>query len=270
MLNHNGTGNASLEDLCGCQDLACKDCAADAARVGAVSEGSAVDGETSAPTTPVACTPYLPPTLVLAHLEIASLDRHVVTLRKHIAQRDALIGSKVAYMTQLELAHVDDHKRIENLTLTVRELEALVIKRDAELTEKRSLLTYVSNMHFDAVARADSLQTSIETLEGRIRGYERDMSGTVKELEDARDSNARKAEHVAELQSSLVMMTEMASEAAKDADKYMNDGAELSQLLHDSGKREDRAHETLMGIRALAESDSLTDAEKVALILRLA
>jgi hypothetical protein len=104
---------------------------------------------------------------------------------------------------------------------------------------------------------------SIYALEDRIAGFERDMSGTVKELDDAR-------EHIARLQGSLVMMTEIADIASKDADKYLNDGAELSDLLRDSGKREDRAHETLMGIRALAESDMLTDAEKVALILRLA
>jgi len=164
--------------------------------------------------------------------------------------------------------HID--ARYENLNLVIRDLEAAIARRNTELVEKRMLLTYQSNMHFDAIARAESLQMSIDTLEDRIHGYERDMSGTVKELEDARDSNARKDEDIAELQSSLVMMTEMASEAAKDADKHLNIGAELSDLLNDSGKREDRMHETLMGIRALAESNSLTDNEKVALILRLA
>lgn len=267
MLNHNGNGAPLNEDLCGCQTQGCPDCAQDAATVSR-SEADAIDNETSA-TTPV-CMPYLPPTLALAHVEIASLDRHVVTLRKHIADRDALIGRKVAYMTQLELAHADDHKRINNLTLTVRELEALIIKRDEELAEKRASFTYESNARLDTLARANSLQMSIFALEDRLKGYEADMKGTMVSLEDARASNARHEAHIAELQGSLVMMTEMASEAAKDADKYMNDGAELSDLLRDSGKREDRMHETLMGIRALAESSGLTDAEKVALILRLA
>jgi hypothetical protein len=66
------------------------------------------------------------------------------------------------------------------------------------------------------------------------------------------------------------MMTEIADVASKDADKHLDNARDLSDLLTDSGKREDRAHETLMGIRALAESNGLTDAEKVALILRLA
>jgi len=280
MLNHNGTGtgNGNLDDwrtdLCGCHDLECADCREDAAREGAMDEASAVDGETSAPTTPVvseadaidnqfgwpttpaACKPYLPSTLAFAHMEIVSLDAAVTTLRKHIAERDQIIGRKVAYLTQLELAFNDAEKRIENLTITTRELEAMIIKRDEEIATKRAAVIYESNQKLDAFSRANSLQMSIYALEDRIAGHEADMKGTL----------AR----VAELESSLVMMTEIADVAAKDADKYLNDGAELSDLLRDSGKREDRAHETLMGIRALAESDMLTDAEKVALILRLA
>jgi len=164
--------------------------------------------------------------------------------------------------------HID--ARYENLTLTIRDLEAAIARRDAELVEKRAAVIYQSNEKLDTLVRANSLQMSIYDLEDRILGYERDMAGTVKELEIARDSNARHEAHIAELQGSLVRMTTMASEAATEADKHLNIGAELSDLLNDSGKREDRMHETLMGIRALAESNSLTDNEKVALILRLA
>ena len=256
------------EDECGCQTLNCFDCAQDAVARTA-SEANAIDNMVTA-TTPVVCTPYLPSTLPFAHMEIVTLDGMVVTLRGLISERDAIIGRKIAYLTQLELAHADDAKRINNLTLTIRELEALIIKRDAELTEKRAAVTYESNAKLDTLARANSLQMSIFTLEDRIKGYEADMSGTVKELEDARDSNARKDDHIEELKSSLAMMTEIASAAAKDADAHLNTGAELSDMLDASGKREDHMYETLQGIKALAESNALTDAEKVALILRLA
>lgn len=237
MLNHNVNGATLNEDECGCQTQGCPDCAADSA---SRSEAAAIDGETSATT--VACTPWLPSTLAVAHLEIVALDNTVITLRKALGDRDAVIGRKVGYMAQLELAHADDHKRIENLTLTIRELEALILRRDQEIAEKRAAIIYESNVKLDTLARANSLQMSIYELEDRIAGFERDMEGTLKELEIAR----------------------------MDAEKHLNIGAELSDLLNDSGKREDRAHETLMGIRALAESQSLTDNEKVALILRLA
>jgi len=265
---HNGNDwRRGLEDLCGCQDIGCSDCREDAARTGAMDEAAAIDGACAAPSP--SRTPHLPTTLPFAHMEIVSLNDQIGTLRKHIAERDAIIGRKVAYLTQLELAHADDAKRIENLVLTTRELEAAIVRRDEELVVKRTSLMHEINAKLDALARANSLQMSIYALEDRILGYERDMSGTVKELEDARDSNARKDEHIAELQSSLVMMTEMASEAAKDADKHLNIGAELSDLLTDSGKREDHAYETIAGIRALATSESLSDHERIALILRL-
>lgn len=101
-----------------------------------------------------------------------------------------------------------------------------------------------------------TLNDEITSLMGRIDGYEKDMASTL--------------EHIEELKSSLRMMTEIADVAARDADKHGADVRDLSRMLESSGKREDRMHETLMGVRALAESNALTDHEKVALILRLA
>lgn len=248
-----------------------------------LSEAAVIDNEAGAAATPIARTPYLPTTLPMAHVEIVSLNCEVTLLRKHISERDAIIGRKVAYLTQLELAAKYESERMENLSLTVRDLEAALIKRDAELVEKRTALIYQSNQTINAEARVESLQMCVDTLRDkvtrrdetieeltgehadarsnvqhlmeRIDGYERDMAGTL--------------ERIAELESSLAMMIEIADVAAKDADKNLDNARDLSVLLDDSVKREDRAHETLIGIRAFAESTSLCDHEKVALILRL-
>ena len=75
---------------------------------------------------------------------------------------------------------------------------------------------------------------------------------------------------LADSQLALKIMSEVGTSASSDAERYMDDARELSEMLTESTKRENRMHETLMGIRALAESNGLTDAEKVALILRLA
>ena len=96
----------------------------------------------------------------------------------------------------------------------------------------------------------------IHELKARADGLE----GRVAELESS----------LANSQLALKIMSENLTSASSDAERYMDDARELSEMLTESTKREDRMHETLMGIRALAESNGLTDAEKVALILRLA
>jgi len=263
--NPNSNGAPLAEDLCGCQSINCSDCAEDAvhgdakdlygyydARREGASEADAVDGETNAPTATFTgaseaaavdgmwgefvapAKPYLPSTLAFSHMEIVSLDREITRLRKHIADRDAIIGRKVAYLTQLELAHADDHKRIENLTLTTRELEALIIKRDTSLMHE-------INEKIDAEARAESLQQSVTALENKI----------------------------ADNDIAFRIMSEVSSVATSDAEKYMDDARSLNEMLDDSIKRENHAYQTIAGVRALATSDTLTDEERIALILRL-
>jgi len=227
---------AGNEDECGCQTEGCNDCMQDAV-------GRQADADAR---------------------EAAALDS-MCQPAKHI--RDVV-----------------NNARYENLTLTVRELEAAIARRDGELVEKRAQAIADSNYKRDAEAAITRLQDDLENyrtdlgnarfriaklaesgvrksrqivdLESRVEAFEKDMAGTMASLEAS--------------QWALKLMTETAELASTDADKHMDNARDLSDLLSDSGKREDRAHETIMGIRALAESNMLTDAEKVALILRLA
>ena len=199
----------------------------------ALSEGFAVDSETSA-TTPVARTPYLPTLLPVAHVEIVSLNCEVTLLRKHIS---------------------DDAKRMENLSLTVRELESAIIKRDAEIAEKRAMVIHHSNETLNAEARCESLQLNVDVLREKVTRRDETIEEWRGEHADACTNVKYLADRVKSLEADMA--------------GTLDNVSELSRLLEASGRREDRSHETLMGITALAESAALTDAEKVALILRL-
>lgn len=149
-----------------------------------------------------------------------------------------VIKARTPYLpTTLPIAHVE----IVSLNCEVTLLRKRISERDWLVEE-------LKGEHADAVS-------NVQYLMDRINNYERDMASTL--------------EHIEELKSSLAMMTEIADVASRDADKNLDNARDLSVLLDDSGKREDRAYETLLGVRAFAESDALSDHEKVALILRL-
>jgi chromosome segregation ATPase len=153
--------------------------------------------------------------------------------------------------------HID--ARIESLTLTVRDLESAIARRNTELFDKRAALIHESNKSRDLEGQVESLKKSIDTLTWRLKGYEKDMSGTMFVLDGARLE-------IAELKASLQAMTDLAEQ---EGDAHQSVSQELSDMLEKSGRREDEQYETLMGVRALAQSDMLTDAEKVSLILRM-
>lgn len=82
-----------------------------------------------------------------------------------------------------------------------------------------------------------------------------EMECTLKALEDARRVN--------------LILLEMSEAAERDAARAHKNACELSTLLEAVENRAFQMHETLLGVRAFAESDVLSDHERVALILRL-
>ena len=236
----------------------------------ALTEAAAVDGMFSAPAKPAARTPFLPMTLPFAHAEIMSLCDEITTLRGHARERAQIVCDQIVRVRELNADVKDNHVRIEGLKATVRDLEVAIYKRDAELVEKRAMVIHHSNQTLNAEARVEGLQMCVDVLTEKVARRDETIEEWRGEHADALTNVQHLADHIEELKSSLAMMTEIADVAARDADKHLDNARDLSQLLDDSGKREDRSHETLMGIRALAESAGLSDHEKVALILRLA
>lgn len=144
---------------------------------------------------------------------------------------------------------------IEELDATVTLLEEAIndMEREdermhAEIDRHLEQIEELTGEHADAASNVASLLPRLEALEA-------DMVGTLAALEDARRAN--------------VILLEMADTASKDADRAVAVSVSFQKMLDASGKREDEQYETLMGVRALASSDCLTDGEKVALILRM-
>lgn len=241
----------------------------------ALTEGAAIDGETSAEAVR-ARTPYLPYSLAFAHVEIVSLNCEVALLRKHLNERDDALTHKIDQLISadvyLRIAQGDCETLIEVRVAheaRIKELEGAIYKRDAELVEKRTALIYASNQFLDAKARVESLQMCVTTLDGkvaRLTDYLRESQEANSNLFDMR---VELEGRIADKDDALRVIMAEAETVSRDADAQGRNVMALNEMLEISGKREDEQYELLQGIRAMAASDHLTDGEKVSMILRL-
>ena len=239
------------------------------------SEGFAVDCETSAttvpatPAVPAASTVWLPQSLPFAHAAILNLNDVVQSMNKHV-KAQAEINSDLVIrirdlnedvraghtrIAELNAELAEKRTRIDGLTLAVRDLESAIYKRDAEIAQKSAMVIHHSNETQNAEARVESLQMNVDVLREKVARRDE----TIEEW---------KGEH-ADALTNVQYLADRVKSMESDMSGTLDNARELAQLLDASGKREDRMHETIIGVRAFAESDTLSDHEKVALIVRL-
>ena len=194
-----------------------------------ISEAVAIDNETAI--TPVRVLPLV---TLTCHEIIIAQDASLASAARDVYVKSQVILELDATVTLLEDAcndHEQDNERM-----------------NAEIERHLEQIEELTGEHNDAASNVASLLA-------RVTAYEADMEGTLKALADARKAS--------------VILLDAADTASKDADRAVASAKLLQTMLDASGKREDEQYETLMGVRALAQSDMLTDAEKVALILRM-